>query len=243
MKKGFLFLSFALVLSLVVSNSESAIWYQQNFDSLKEGDLAGQDDWNLITALEAGIGSPTVQSEIFHGNSGKALKAEAKQEAFRKFVPFHTGTQFLIIYFRKEDVSADNTLHIYMGKEVHEWAAGPVLRIGAQSGDPTKFGAHNGGTVMPVATVVPQQWHKVRVVVSYDTLSYKAYLDEVMVADGFKFRKDIHDALGWLMLGFDAGVGVLGYYDDIVMGDGDGSTVTSVSPTGRLTATWGEIKF
>ena len=244
MKKFFLFLSFALVFSFMISNSQSAIWYQQNFDNLKDGEIAGQDSWEKITDLVADIGSPTVQGEIFNGRSGKALKAEAKQEVRRHFDPVHAGTQFLIIYFRKEDTSATNTLHIYIGKDVHEWAAGPVIRIGSQSGDPTKFGAHNGGTVVPVATIVPKQWHKVRVVVSYDKLSYNVYFDNTLVAEGYKFRKDVHNALGWLKLGFDSGVGVLGYYDDIIMGDGDGADIvpSSVSPTGRLATTWAGLK-
>ena len=243
MRAYFLLMCFALFFSFMISGAESAIWYQQNFDSLKDGEVAGQDNWEKIIDMTADIGSPSIQGAVFHGNSGKALKAEAKQEVRRSFIPVHTGTQFLIIYFRKEDVGTDNTLHIYMGKDVHEWAAGPVLRIGSQSTDPTKFGAHNGGTVMPVATIVAKQWHKVRVVVSYDKLSYNAYLDEKLVAEGFKFRKDAHNALGWLMLGFDAGVGVLGYYDDIIMGDGDGTDAASVSPTGRLATTWGELKL
>jgi hypothetical protein len=235
--------SLALVLSLVVCNANAAIWYRQNFDNLADGDMAGQDGWQIITAdMAENIASPTVQSAVVHGTSGKALKVEAGQEVMRHFDPLHTGDQFLIIYFRKEDASDDNTLHIYMGKDVHEWPAGPVLRIGSQSGDPGQVGAHDGGDVKPVAAFVPGQWHKIRIAVSYDALNYNAYLDGDLIAEDFKFRKDAHDALGWLMIGFDAGVGVLGYYDDIIMGDGDGADVTAVDSEGKLATTWAALK-
>lgn len=243
MKKTLCSLSFILVMAFVVYSAQAAIWYSQNFDGLANGDMAGQDGWDLITAdMAEGISSPTVQSAVVHGSSGKALKVEAAQEVMKHFDPMHTGQQFLIIYFRKEDASADNTLHIYMGKEVHEWPAGPVLRIGAQSGDPTQVGAHDGGTVYPVAPFVIGQWHQIRVAVDYDTLTYNAYLDGNLIAEGYKFRQDYHDALGWLMIGFDAGVGVLGYYDDIIMGDGDGSNVTAVDSEGKLSTTWADLK-
>ena len=242
MKKIFWFLCFALAFSLVVSGAHSAIWYSQDFNSLPDGDMSGQDGWELITDLDADSASPTVQSAVVHGSSGKALKVEASQEIRRHFDPLHAGQQFLIIYFRKEDDSADNTLHIYLGKDVHAWPAGPVLRIGSQSGDPTQVGAHDGGTVYPVAPFVPGQWHQVRVAVDYDALSYNAYLDGDLIAEGFKFRDNAHDALGWLMIGFDAGVGVLGYYDDIIMGDGDGANVAAVDSEGKLATTWSALK-
>ncbi len=221
---------------------QAAIWYSQNFDGLADGDMAGQDDWELITDMAAGIASPTVQSAVVHGSSGKALRAEAAQEVRRHFDPVHAGQQFLIIYFRKEDASSDNTLHLYMGKDAHEWSAGPVIRIGAQSGDPTQVGAHDGGTVTPVAPFVIGQWHKIRVAVDYDTLTYNAYLDGDLIAEGFHFRTDTHDALGWLMIGFDSGVGLQGYYDDIIMGDGTGENITAVDSSGKLATTWASVK-
>ncbi len=243
MRKSFWFLSFALVLSFMVCSAQAAIWYSQNFNSLADGDMAGQDGWELITDIDADVGSPTVQSDVVHGASGKALKVEANQEVRRHFDPVYTGEQFLILYFRKEDASSDNTLHIYIGKDEHEWSAGPVLRVGSQSGgDPDKVGAHNGGDRMPVATFVPGQWHQVRIAIDYGALNYDFYFDGDLVAEDFKFRKDAHDALGWLMIGFDSGVGLQGYYDDIIMGDGDGANAAAVDSAGKLATTWGELR-
>jgi len=246
MRRIHYFSGFALMLLLVVCSTNADVWYSQNFDNLNDGEIAGQDSWEKTTDLTADIGSPTIQGAVFNGGSGKAMKAEAKQEIRRSFAPIHTGTQFLIISFRKEDAGPDNTLHIYMGKDVHEWQSGPVLRIGKDSGgDPDKVGAHNGADRSQIATFIPGQWHQVRIVVHYDQLSYDVYFDGVEAAQGFKFRKDVHDGLGWLMLGFDAGVGVLGYYDDIIMGDGDGSDIneSAIYPEEKLAATWGKLKL
>lgn len=244
MKKSFCLLSFALVLSLVVCGAQAAIWYSQNFDGLAAGDMAGQDSWDIINADEMGsaVASPTVQSAVAHGTSGKALKVEAAQEVMRHFDPVHSGQQFLIIYFRKEDANAGNTLHIYMGKDTHEWRAGPVLRIGDQSGDPGQVGIHNGDNIVQAAAFVPGEWHKIRVVADYDTLTYDVYFDGDMVADDFNFRNTAHNALGWLMIGFDAGDGLLGYYDDIIIGDGDGANVTAVDAEDKLVTTWAALK-
>jgi len=244
MRKSFCFLSFALVLSLAVSGAYAAVWYSQNFNNLASGDMAGQDGWDIITEdMATGITSPVVQSAVVHGTSGKALKVEAAQELMRHFDPMHTGEQFLIIHFRKEDASSDNTLHIYLGKDTHEWRAGPVIRIGSQSGgDPDKVGIHNGDNRVPAATFVPGQWHKIRLVANYNTLTYDVYFDDALVADDFNFRNTAHNALGWLMIGFDAGVGVLGYYDNIILGDGDGADVTAVHPESKLATTWAALK-
>jgi len=246
MKRVCCLLSFVLMLLLMVYGAKAEIWYSQNFDNLNDGDVAGQDGWEKTTDMTAGIGSLTVQGAVFNGNSGKALKAEAVQEVRRSFTPIHTGTQFLIISFRKEDAGTDNTMHIYIGKDVHEWPAGPVLRIGKDSGgDPDKVGAHDGADRKQVATFVPGQWYQVRIVAHYDQLNYDAYFDGALVAQGFKFRNNSHDGLGWLMIGFDTGVGVNGYYDDIIMGDGDGANITqsAVYPESKLAVTWGKLKL
>ncbi|MFC1713218.1 hypothetical protein ACFL6S_06105 [Candidatus Poribacteria bacterium] len=242
MRRFFLFLSFALLSSMIAYSAQAAVWYSQNFDGLADGDVFGQDSWESIDNLTAGLGSPTVQSAVVHGSSGKALKAEAGQETCRRFDPVHAGQQFLIIYFNKANADPGNTLHLYLGKDVLAWPAGPVIRIGDQSGDPGKVGAHNGGDIMQVATFIPGEWHRIRMVVDYDALSYDAYFDGDLVAEGFAFRSNAHDALGWLMIGFDAGAGVQGYYDDIIMGDGDGANVTAVDSSGKLATTWASVK-
>jgi hypothetical protein len=243
MRKSVWYLSLALALSLIVCSAHAAVWYSQNFDGLADGDMAGQDGWEIITEdMATDITSPIVQSAVAHGASGKALKVEAAQEVMRHFDPMHTGEQFLIIHFRKEDANSGNTLHIYIGKDTHEWRAGPVLRIGDQSGDPGQVGIHNGDDIAQAAAFVPGQWHRLRVVADFNTLTYDVYFDGTMVADDFNFRNTAHDALGWLMIGFDAGDGVLGYYDDIIMGDGDGMDVAAVHSEGKLATTWATLR-
>ena len=242
MRKVLFSLVSILVFSLAIGSANAAVWYSQDFDGLADGEMAGQDGWELTTDMTAEIASITVQSAVVSGGSGKALQVDAGQEIRRHFEPLHTGEQFLIINFLKTDDSEDNTLHVYLGKDVHEWSAGPVIRIGAQSGDPTQVGAHDGSPISPVAPFVVGQWQELRIVVNYDTLTYNAYLDGDPIAEGFHFRKDVHDALGWMMIGFDSGVGTLGYYDNIILGDGDGMNVTAVDSESKLATTWGELK-
>ena len=43
------------------------------------------------------------------------------------------------------------------------------------------------------------------------------------------------------MLGFDRGKGTLGYYDDIVFGEGD-ELIQSVAPGDKLATAWGHLK-
>lgn len=52
-----------------------------------------------------------------------------------------------------------------------------------------------------------------------------------------------HLALGWLMIGFDAGEGLIGYYDDIMFGEEDQvPNPTAVEPESKLATTWGSLR-
>lgn len=224
------------------------IIYTQNFDTLNEGDFAGQDGWTLIAALEAGIGSPTIQGKV--ALKGQAVQTEALQEAAIVYPqPVKAGICYLSIFFRKEDSSADNTLHIYMGQGALAWSAGPVIRIGAQSGDPTQIGIHDGSdaVIVKAAPFVIGKWHHIREVVNVDKQTFDVYLDSKKLGN-FKFRNAAaHKNMEWLMIGFDAGVGLLGYYDAVEFGTGEGSgafgRAASVEPGEKLSATWGEMKI
>jgi hypothetical protein len=44
------------------------------------------------------------------------------------------------------------------------------------------------------------------------------------------------------MIGFDSGVGLIGYYDDIILGDGDGATVAALDPEEKLATRWASMK-
>lgn len=232
-----------LVLGLCASSGwAQAIHYQQNFDLLKEGDADGQDGWAV--GAPANQPSTKITSQVKHGTAGKSMEVSAMQEVIRDFTPvIESGTHFLSIWYRFENPGvADNTLHIYMGEAVKEWAAGPVVRIGAQSGDPDQVGVHDGDPVKAVGAIKKGQWQHIFEVIDVDNLTYSVYLDDQLVAKDFAWRNIAnHKGLGWLMLGFDSGSGLIGYYDDIVFGEGD-ILPLAVDPTGNLTTTWGKVK-
>jgi len=219
------------------------IHYEQNFDNLKDGDADKQDDWAV--GAPANQPSTKITSKVKHGPVGKSMEVNANQEVIRNFDPkIEKGTHFLSIWFRFENPGVgNNTLHIYMGEEVREWSAGPVLRIGAQSGDPNQVGVHDGNTVKPVGDIKKGQWQHILAVINVDKQTYTVSLDDEVVAKNFSWRNPAnHSALGWLMLGFDGGVGLIGYYDDIVFGEGD-ELPKAVEAVGKLATTWGAMKF
>jgi len=225
------------------------IIYSQNFDDLDDGDITGQDGWESIDTLTAGLGSLEVQSDVTLTGAGKALKVEALHENHIKWPePIETGTCYLSIFFRKEDTDPSNTIHIYMGKGALAWSAGPVIRIGAQSGDPTMIGIHDGGdaNIVQAAKFEVGEWHHTRVVIDVDDMSFEVYLDGKRLGK-YDFRNAAHTTIDWLMIGFDEGIDVLGYYDAIEFGLGTGeqayTRATPVEPAEKLSTTWGNVKI
>ena len=227
--------------------SGDEIIYSQNFDDLDDGDVAGQGGLELISILTPGIGSPTVQSKV--ALKGKAMQVDTFQEVYTAWPePVETGTCYLSIFFRKEDNFGSNTLHIYMGKGARAWSAGPVIRIGAQSGDPNFIGIHDGSdaNIVQAAKFEVGKWHHIREVVDVDNQTFDVYLDGKKLGN-YKFRNGAHDTIDWLMIGFDEGVGTLGYYDAIEFGLGTGERAfiraTPVESAGKLSTTWGTVKI
>jgi hypothetical protein len=219
-----------------------AIHYQQTFDSLKDGPLDGQDGWAV--GAPANQPSPSVVSKVKHGATGKSVEVNANQEVIRDFKPIvKSGVHFLSIWFRFENPGGTNTLHVYMGEATREWNAGPVVRIGAQSGDPNQVGVHDGGTVKAVAPIKKGQWQHLLEIINIDKQTYTVLVDDQIAANNFSWRNPAgHKALGWLMIGFDGGAGLIGYYDDIVFGEGDTLPVLAVEPKDRLATTWARVK-
>jgi hypothetical protein len=201
------------------------IIYSQHFDDLDDGDIHGQDGWESIDSLTAGLGSPTVQGDVTLTGTGKALQTEAAQETHIKWPePVESGICYLSIFFRKENADAGNTLHIYLGKGALAWSAGPVIRIGSQSGGQLdEVGVHDGADDVRVqpAKYEIAKWHHIREVINVDDMSFEIFFDGENVGE-FGFRNASHDTIEWLMIGFDAGTGLQGYYDSIEFGLGEG---------------------
>lgn len=239
----------ALGTGLVVAQ---VIHYQQNFDNLKEGPLDGQDGWAV--GPPANMASPIITSDVNHGGPvGKSVEVNANQEVIRDFVPkIKSGVHFFSIWFRFENPGVgNNTLHIYIGDTVREWSAGPVIRIGGQSGGaPDEVGVHDGGDRKQIGKVRKGEWQHILEIIDVDAQTYDVYLDGQLGADDFSWRNPgNHKALGWLMIGFDGGQDLIGYYDDIVFGEGDKSVaddvlrrIAPVEAEGKLATVWGRLK-
>ena len=234
----------AVVAGLLAISAHAAvtIHYEQNFDSLDVGEADGQDGWAV--GAPANQASTLITDAENHDGAGQAMEVSANQEVIRNFDPKITsGVHFLSIWFQVAAVDAANNLHIYMGDEVREWNAGPVIRIGSQSGGGfDEVGVHDGGAAQPVAPILEGQWQHIFEVIDVDAHTYDVYVDDDLVADDFAWRNPgSHQSLGWLMLGFDDGVDLIGYYDDIVFGEGD-TLPWAVGVTGKLATTWASVK-
>lgn len=221
------------------------IHYEQNFDDLKEGDADGQDGW-AVGDPAPNESSTTITSEVKHGPAGKSMKVDPYQVVILDFDPIiRSGVHFLSLWFRYElkDVT-DDKLFIYVGEEIREWAGGPVCYVGGNNTDPNKVAVYNGPNPVPVGDDIKVgEWQHFLEVIDVDNQTYSVYVDDVLVAENFGWRNPgNHKALGWLMFGFDRGKGgTIGYYDDVVFGEGD-VFFQSVAPGDKLTTTWGRLR-
>ena len=238
-------MAICMLLLFSISAQSQVIHYQQNFDSLPDGEIDGLDGWAV--GPPANLASTTVTSEVFHGVFGKSMKVDPQQVIVRDFDPMITsGVNFLSVWFRYElrDVT-DDKLFVYYGEEVREWAGGPNLYIGGNSVDPNKVTIYNGAWSPVGDDLKVGEWQHLFQVIDVDAQTYKVYLDDVLIADTCVYRNPgNHKALGWLMFGFDRGsAGTIGYYDDLVVGEGDVFiNPSSVTAEDKLTATWGSLK-
>jgi len=221
----------------------AVIHYEQNFDNLKDGE-AEQDGWATGPPATVNENPTTITSEVFHGDSGKSMKVDPMQVVVRDFDPIiKSGVHFLSLWFRYELQNiTDDKLFIYMGEEIKEWAGGPVCYIGGGS-DPNKVTVYNGGTGTPVGeNIIVGEWQHFFEVINVDNQTCSVYVDDVLVAENFGWRNPgNHKGLGWLMLGFDRGIATIGYYDDIVFGEGN-VFFQSVAPGDKLASSWGYLK-
>jgi len=235
------------VFCLFVSTAQCKVHYAQNFDNLKEGDADGQDGWAMGPPADDETAT-TITSDVKHGDTGKSMQVDPKQVVIRDFNPIiKSGIHFLSLWFRYElrDLT-DDKLFIYIGEEIREWAGGPVCYIGGNSGDPNKVTVYNGPTATPVGEDIKLgEWQHFFAVIDVDKQTLDVYVDDELVADDFGWRNPgNHAGIGWLMLGFDRGqAGTIGYYDDIVFGEGDVLIPEAVQPAGKLATTWGRLRM
>jgi len=246
MKRLTLIAAICILCLCSIAAQGQVIHYQQNFDGLAEGDADGQGGWAV--GDPANKPSTTITSDVYNGRSGKSMKVDPEQVVILDFDPIvRSGVHFLSLWFRYElrDV-ADDKLFIYMGEEIKEWAGGPICYIGGGS-DPNKVTVYNGNTATPVGDDIKVgEWQHFLEIIDIDSQTCSVYIDDVLVAEDFAWRNPgNHHGLGWLMFGFDRGTGTVGYYDDVVFGEGDVPIIipSSVSSEDKLATTWGCLKL
>jgi len=245
MSKLTLIMAMCILLLCSIAAQGQVIHYEQNFDNLKEGEADGQGGWAV--GAPANKPSTTITSAVKHGSTGKSMKVDPEQVVILDFDPIiRSGVHFLSLWFRYElrDIT-DDKLFIYMGEKIREWPGGPVCYIGGNSNDPNKVTVYNGpDNPVPVGDDIKVgEWQHFFEVIDVDNQTYSVYVDDVLVAENFGWRNPTnHKALGWLMFGFDRGqMGTIGYYDDVVFGEGD-VFFQSVAPGDKLATTWGRLK-
>lgn len=225
---------------LLASNVLGAVWYTQNFDKLRDGDIVGQDEW------QAAMGQKTceIQAKVKHGDTGKSILVTANTMVSRSFKDDHDGTQYVSLYTQREEGAG--TLLFYIGGDTIKWGGAAVFNIGSDG----TINALKGNVGQPVAKGELGQWHHIRAVLDFAKKTYDFYVDSEKVADDFGFRGEggkggVNPSLGWIFFGWDHPEALVGYIDDIEMGDGEGENAgipKAVSPEGKLTTTWACVK-
>jgi hypothetical protein len=225
-----IFLNSVMFLTIAASAS-SEMWYSQTFDDLRDGLLAGQDEWT---------GAATVQDKFFHGESGLSINVTGE---ISRGLPDHEDVQYVSFYFMvTEQASMDWKL--YMGNAARTQAAAMGLNP-----DNETLHIHGGDEQMPV-DIEPGEWYQLGAVLDFNTKTWKFYFNDMEnpFREGKTFRDAGADALAniWLTIWTVPSAGGL-YVDDVMIGDGD-VIPTSLGPThgldpaSKLAASWGKIK-
>jgi len=221
-----------LVIFLTIAFSASSeMWYTQTFDDLKDGPLAGQDEW---------AGVATVQNKLFHGKSGQSINVTGE---ISRILPEHKDVQYVTFYFMVTE-KASMDWKLYMGNAARVQAAAMGLNPNNET-----LHIHGGDEQMPV-DVQPGEWYQLGAVLDFNSKTWKLYFNDMEnpLREGKSFRNAGADALVniWLTIWTAPSAGGL-YVDDFMIGDGDViptslESMQAVDSAGKLTTVWGEVK-
>jgi len=104
---------YTLIISLavLVFNVQvfGATWYIENFDKYKNGDIVGQDDWEIAMNQK----TSQIQGKVKHGDVGKSVLVSEKTMVLRKLKGSNASTQYVSLFARKDD--GPGPLMIYIG--------------------------------------------------------------------------------------------------------------------------------
>ena len=233
-------LAFSLGLLFLGFNAFGDVWYSENFDNFKDGDIAGQDDWK--TAMNQK--TCQIGSEVKRGDTGKSILITEDTMVTRSFEGTHDGIQYASLFTRREEGAG--TMLFYIGGDAIKWGGAAVFNIQPDA----TIHALDGNTGQQVMQGEFGEWHHFRIVLDFKKKTYDFYVDDEQVADDFGFRGEggkggVNPSLSWIFFGWDHPTALTAYIDDIEMGDGEGETAgkpQAVSASEKLATTWGRIK-
>ena len=234
-----------VVISLMFMGiSYAEIWYEEDFDDFKDGDVAGQDEWETVWDQESAV----VQGDVAFGNTGKSLLVDCNKGgrmSIRNFPDAHAGIQHVSLHSRKDSPS-ENPMMYYIGGDVLGWGAAAVFVIKENI-----VSAIDGANEVNIAEVELGEWSYFHVVLDFDSQTFDFYVDGEQVADDFVFRGKFkgpkpNPSLDWVFLGANHGVvPLVAYLDNISIGTGEGDpsySESAVSSSSKLATTWAELK-
>jgi len=186
-------LIFGLAVLVLNFQAFGAAWYRENFDKFNDGDIVGQDDWNIA------MGQKTcqIQGKVKHGEMGKSVLVTEKTMVVRSFKGSNASTQYISLFARKDD--GPGPLMIYIGGDAIKWGAAAKIDI-KEGGIIT---ANKGNADFPeVVKGKLGQWHHFRLVFDFKKKSYDFYVDGEKVVNAFGFRGEggkggVNPSLGW----------------------------------------------
>ncbi len=221
-------------------NAFCDVWYSENFDNFKDGDIAGQDEW------KAAMNQKTCQigGEVKRGDTGKSILVTENTMVTRSFEGTHDGIQYVSLFTQRE--KGAGTMLFYIGGDAIKWGAAAVFNIPQDA----TIHALDGIVGQKVAQGELGELHHFRIVLDFKDKTYDFYVDDELVADDFGFRGEggkggVNPGLSWIFFGWDHPEALTTYIDDIEMGDGEGETAgkpQAVSVSDKLATTWGRIK-
>ena len=233
-------LAFSFGLLFLGVNAFCDVWYSEGFDNFKDGDIAGQDDW------ETAMNQKTCQigSEVKRGDTGKSILVTENTMVTRSFKGTHDGIQYVSLFMQRE--KGAGTMLFYIGGDAIKWGAAVRFDITPDAA----INAHDGDVGQKVTQGKLGELHHFRSVLDFKKKTYDFYVDDEQVVDDFGFRGEggkggVNPSLSWIFFGWDHPTALTAYIDDIEIGDGEGETAgkpQAVSVSDKLTITWGRIK-
>ncbi len=218
----------------------SQTFYQQNFDQLKNGDLADQDGWSRTWSDGMAdfpedishTGSCQVQEKIKFGKNGKSVCITDQTMTMRRFVGNYDGVQYLTLRFLYQSGTAP--LSLYAGGSLVKWWSAVSINI-----LPTgQVIVYNGDIAQKTDRLQPQKWHQLHLIFDFDQRTFSCYLNDNLVAQDFGFRGEntrlVRNAsnprLDWFHFGrHKKSEKLVAYLDELEFGSGPGGVYIASS--------------